>query len=497
MVGAWMFESRRSEAEGRTPIWTRIREALHPRGPLFWVAMLAVSASMAYGVPPLSYLRALPGFNTSLNSRLISIAGPCVIVLAAMGMEKLSQGSRISLSGALKVQGSRMRVVWGLVVGALAIVGVPFLLEGLGVWWTAGEQNFTFMRVWKMWGVALFCAGAVLILARLLGWIGAGRFATLALGLILLDMVRADLNFNPTAHKETFYPRNALTEFLAKGGPTERVAVVGPYAQANILLAYRIPDYRSYDATHPNRAVKFTRLMSPESFRIRNLSYQVHLHLIEPSATLMAAVGIKHVVVPVNEVPERWQERPASGAIYEWEMQSHEFWVWRNKYAMPYTYLASFFQIAPIEEIEERRMRALTLDRVQEVQIFDPKGAFPIDVEAEHTGAPITQAEAESVRIENYAPGDITVRVSPERKRFMVLNEQHTKDWRVTIDGNPAPIFRANYLVQGVVLGPGSHVVRFFYDPPSFKLGVGTSLAGLAGWLGLVGWAAWKRKRNA
>jgi hypothetical protein len=345
-----------------------------------------------------------------------------------------------------------------------------------------------------MWGVALFCAGAVLILARVLGWVGARRFAALALGLILLDMVRADLNFNPTAHESTFYPRNALTDFLAKGGPTERVAIVGPYSQADTLLAYRIPDYRSYDATHPNRAVQFTRLLSPETFRTRDPGYLIHLHLKEPSAAIMAAVGIKHVVVPVNELPERWQEPPASGAVYEWEMQSHDFWVWRNNYAMPYTYLAPRFQTAPTEEIEERRMKALTLDRVQEVQIFDPDGTFPADVQAEHTGASITEEEAGSVRIENYAPGDITVRAAPERKRFLVLNEQHTKDWRVTIDGQPAPLFRANYLVQGVVVEPGEHLVRFFYDPPAFKLGMAVSLVGLAGWLALAGWAIVKRE---
>jgi hypothetical protein len=488
LLAAWVLGDsllgRRDDRKGDT-LTRRIGAALHPRQPLFWLAMAVISAGMAYGVPPFSYLRLLPGFNTSLNPRLISVAGPCLIILAAMGLHRL-----------ITEQRSPLPKWWGLVLGTFALAGVPFFLGGLAIWWTPGEAKFEFARVWQMWGAALFCAGAALVLSRLLGWIGPRRFAALALGLVLLDMVRADLNFNPTANKTTFYPRNALTEYLARGGPTERVAIVGPYAGSNIPLAYRIPDVRSYDATHPNRAVRYVRMMSPESFRIRNIGYQIHLFLIEPSATLMAAVGIKHVAMPVNQLPIRWQEVPERGPVYTFEMQSHDFWVWRNNFARPFAYFASRFRTAETEEILERRMLALTLDRINEAQVFDPDGRFPPDVQGLHTGASITEAEAASVTLERYEPGSITVSVEAERKRLLVVNEQHTKDWRVTVNGAPAPLLRVNYLVQGVVVEPGRHTVQFIYDPPAFKLGIAASLGGVAGWLGLVGWSVVERRRR-
>jgi hypothetical protein len=479
-LAVWIRGREWRGTEGR---WTsRLASAMSPRKPLFWLLTALVSASMAYGVPPLGYLRMLPGFSSSINSRLISVVGPCVIVLAAMGLERLLQGEWKAISK-----------WWGWVLGAVGVVGVPFFLAGLEAWWVDGTQANTYSRSWQMWAAALFCAGTVLVLARLLKWVGPRRFATLALGLLLLDMVRADWNYNPTAHFSTFYPSNALTDFLASHGPTERVAVVGPYAQANMLLPYNIPDFRSYDATHPNHAVEFARIMSPETFRIRVLGYRIHLILVRPSAVHMASVGINRVAVPVNEAPENWQEPPAGGPVYTLEMRSHDFWVWRNNYARPFTYLASRFRTAPTEEIEERRVRALTLDRVDEAQVFDPEGVFPPDVAGTHTGAPITEQEGSSVRLESYVPGEIRVSVNAEARRLLIVNEQHTKDWRVTVDGEPAPLLRVNYLAQGVVVPPGPHTVRFYYDPPSFKLGAGLSLLGLVGWLGLGGWAIWKR----
>ncbi len=69
----------------------RLREALSPRKHLFWALVVAVGASMAYGIPPLSSLRNLPGFSSSLNYRMIVVADVGLIVLAAMGLQRLSE----------------------------------------------------------------------------------------------------------------------------------------------------------------------------------------------------------------------------------------------------------------------------------------------------------------------------------------------------------------------------------------------------------------------
>jgi uncharacterized membrane protein YfhO len=77
--------------------------------------------------------------------------------------------------------------------------------------------------------------------------------------------------------------------------------------------------------------------------------------------------------------------------------------------------------------------------------------------------------------------------MSPEKTRFLVVNEGWSAGWRAQIDGNPATIYRTDYLVQGVVVPAGPHTVSFRYDPPAFKEGLGISGAGLVLWLGLVG----------
>jgi uncharacterized membrane protein YfhO len=57
----------------------------------------------------------------------------------------------------------------------------------------------------------------------------------------------------------------------------------------------------------------------------------------------------------------------------------------------------------------------------------------------------------------------------------------------VRVDGEERPILRANYLLRGVALDPGTHTIRFWYEPRAFRLGAGVSAATVlllaGGWL--------------
>jgi uncharacterized membrane protein YfhO len=48
------------------------------------------------------------------------------------------------------------------------------------------------------------------------------------------------------------------------------------------------------------------------------------------------------------------------------------------------------------------------------------------------------------------------------------------------VDGQEAPIYRANGLFRAVPLRPGQHVVELRYEPGAVRLGLGITLAALA-----------------
>jgi hypothetical protein len=74
----------------------------------------------------------------------------------------------------------------------------------------------------------------------------------------------------------------------------------------------------------------------------------------------------------------------------------------------------------------------------------------------------------------------------------LVLSDAWYPGWRVTVDGAPAPLLRADYALRGVALPAGRHVVEFTFRSRPAELGLGLSAVGI---LGLLGFAAIGRKR--
>jgi len=465
-------------AAGRERTWPGLRSALSPRQPIFWAGMTIIALSMAYGLPPLAILRELPGFSSSNNWRLVSVAGPPLVVLGAMGLQHLLSIRRRALSPA-----------WGLAAAIFGLASALFLVTGAGIWVIDSKESGDYMVAWRAWGGALFAAGAALIFARLVGWIPPRAFALLALGLLLVDMMRADWNFNAASPYETFYPVNRLTKFLVELGPGERVAVVGRYAESNMLLYYRIADYRIYDPTVSERYMVYTRSLSPETyrtaFREQDASYTVHLFLIRPDASQLSALGIRWLVSDDGEDPNSWQPAPDGTPFYERRLESHGFIVWENRYARPYAYLASRFQVSPDDATVLVRMKFLSPEKGNIVLALNTEGTLPPDSIME----PGPHSPTERVALDSYVPGEIKIEVAADRARLVVVNESWSPGWRAEVDGSPATIHRINYVVQGVVVPKGEHHVRLVYDPPAFRWGIGISVVALIAWLGLLGYS--------
>lgn len=92
-----------------------------------------------------------------------------------------------------------------------------------------------------------------------------------------------------------------------------------------------------------------------------------------------------------------------------------------------------------------------------------------------------------SCRIREYRPNEITVEVSSSRDGFLVLSEIYYPSWSAEVDGEPAPVLRANYALRAIPLRAGTHTVRCRYSDPAFRAGLFYSAASLLAVAGLSG----------
>ena len=76
---------------------------------------------------------------------------------------------------------------------------------------------------------------------------------------------------------------------------------------------------------------------------------------------------------------------------------------------------------------------------------------------------------------------------------LLVFSEVYYPGWRAEVDGRPAPLARADYVLRAVCVPAGAHRVVLAYDPPLPK--VGLAITGLT-LLSVIGIAVWQLLRR-
>ena len=65
--------------------------------------------------------------------------------------------------------------------------------------------------------------------------------------------------------------------------------------------------------------------------------------------------------------------------------------------------------------------------------------------------------------------------VTARRAAVVVLVDSFDPGWRAWVDGEPAPILRANVAFRAVPVPPGEHRVEMLYRPRALSLGIAVS----------------------
>ena len=98
----------------------------------------------------------------------------------------------------------------------------------------------------------------------------------------------------------------------------------------------------------------------------------------------------------------------------------------------------------------------------------------------------------ESVAVVEHEAERVVLDANLERPGLVILADVFYPGWKLTIDGQAAPILRANRLMRGAAVQAGRHRLVYTYDPASFKVGLAISLAAL---VALAGFSAWSWRR--
>jgi hypothetical protein len=100
-------------------------------------------------------------------------------------------------------------------------------------------------------------------------------------------------------------------------------------------------------------------------------------------------------------------------------------------------------------------------------------------------------------RYRELAPNHTQVRLTVGTAGLLVVRNPYDRNWTATIDGRPAPVLIADYVMQGVRVPAGTHVVDLRYRDSAVGVGLAVSVVAWGALLAALAWATRRDRRRA
>jgi hypothetical protein len=462
---------------------------LRPRAERLWIAGAgALLLAVIFGVPPfLQIATRLPLLSLGHNDRLILLVLACVALLAGWGFDDLLSRDALQRHRRAIVLAAAVvlaiPLVWVLVRGDIdrrlprAAVEVALRLDdppGAGDPAAADVIRSGTLVLWACVAGAAFG----LILLRVRG-LPARWFAPLALALVVVDLLRAGVGYNPSIPVDhADQPATGALSYLADRSPA-RFAGVGDVPQNVSALRMRLQDARGYDLPILKRYNRlWRREVSPEYPDLTSTFVSLFLQvprIDERRLRTLRLLGVTDLLVPPEgpgPAPEGL-DTPGLKRVYS----GPDAQVLRVDGALPRVFVAGAQQTVDGGEAALDAVTSPALDARNVVVTERRLSGVPAS-----GGGPA----AGSARIVTYEPDRVTIDARLTRPGVVVLGDNWFPGWKAKVDGRPVDVERVDYVLRGTVVDRGRHRVEYSYEPASWRIGWIVSLLSLLTLAGAV-----------
>ena len=446
-----------------------------------WFFLALGTASFLYALgattPAFRLFYLIPGVKLfRAPSIIIFLVGLSVATLGAIGLQRLLDWRE----GPPEDRRAARRALWA----AAAVLGVLALLESAGAvtgFWqaviypamapdkaAAFQANLPAIRTgfWLAFLLAAAVAGAWELASRDL--LSARGALVLLAVLAAIDLYRVDRDFvrgtvlmNEVIDPVFLEPDGAIRFLQAEqAGAVEpfRVLDLGTYGRArgrvgspNLLAIHGLEQIGGH---HGNEMGRYRMLVGGDDLLnlTRRLLDLTNTRYVLRAGSLGDAPGFTEVY------------RDPTAIIY------------RNESAFPRAFLVGAVEVVPDDVALTRILADPELDLRRTALLPEP---LPAGVAVEPD--PVGTVEWVDREVDRY-----TLRVTADRPALLVISENYFPAWRATVDGEPAPVVRADYTFRAVPVPAGTHEIRLEYRSEVLQASAYVSLATLALLLGVA-----------
>lgn len=432
------------------------------RPALLLAALAAGSLLLALGDETALYAwlwRGVPFFDRlRAAGRFLVLTHFALAALAAFGLD----GLRPPWSLPHRLFVDRLLAAWGLLLAAMVLLALPAGYLGLALY--AGRDAVLVQRAGAAVGSLTVTALLLGLTLGLLALYRSGRlswpcFAGLMFVLLLADLHGANGRYNPTTTDIlAAYRHPEAVQFLTTQPGTFRV---DSDTGIDDIWHPSLPALAGYESTWG--------LFNPLGLA----EYQALLkaHIRDRSSRLYQFLNARYLVVKKGERPPGEAFRPVF-------LQDPRVDIYENTQALPRAFVVYEALVVDGRAAALAAITAGDFDPVRTVVLERSQGEVP-------ARASSLQPAFTPATLEQAGPGRLRVRVQAAHPGWLVLSEVWYRGWQAQVDGQPAPVRRANWIFRAVPVDAGEHTVELWFAPATFAAGGVISVSSLLGCLAL------------
>lgn len=422
------------------------------------------------------------GLGASSMTRLLVITGFCLAVLGSIGLDELMSGRSFRTI----YRWLYLPAIIVVAVGLGTLASFMYLKLNLEVVGLTRIQVDNLAAVFNQYSIALRNLSipvAILISCLILIGLAIWQIKWRSYIYLLIVLVMIFEVFNYGWKETTFsergfvYPTTPVIEFLQNQEQPFRIAT-GEVIPSNMWMPYSLSALDGYDAVYPAVQAKMLALINNHNPKTIPMSrygrvYDYNNRLIDLTNTkylLAIKKNASDVLGPLEKThnvynPNKFKQIFSAGSVE----------VLENKAVLPRAFIVTNWETLASDQ-------ALFDKLVDDKYPFDQKIMLGEQFDLfKQSGSNTWQ-----VKFSKYQPDKLEMDVTSARDGWLFVADTYYPGWKAMVDGQSQQIYQANYAFRAVPMRAGRHQIKMYYQPDSFRWGVGLSIVSLGFWLGIL-----------
>lgn len=416
------------------------------------VIPLVAVVTLAYGIPPVSWLRHVAPLDRVMIHRSLHIAALCIAGLAAYGWDVLRASRRLG--------GRKLALRLGL-LAPLALMA----LAGLGLaWFTLSGVPAAALSQTAL--PAVLRASFFVVSAPLLAAVLTPGFLqrTLVTILIVADLWHAIFNYHGSVPRSQVFFRTGATDFLAGQPGRPRVLPLNYSLPPNTNLLYGISSPLSFDAMDSLKQAQFLRNMRG--------------YLATGLYCTVFPAPLSNVVIAELASLEFFLDDPLAPRLDTPSFEARSGFRLRRVYEQPDGRIYRLETARPRVWYAGKALRDPGFVRFQQLIAQGSRELSSLPY-LDSLTAPEGEGQPGSVTGVVRRTGEIQVTCTSRGSGWLFFSEGYMPGWKASVNGRRAEVVQASGPFFAVAVPSGESTVRVEYRPASFFAGLWVTGAGL------------------